>query len=134
MSQEVAPGGIVDLSVNFTAPGVPGTHRSTWQLRTPDGTLFGSKPYLQIVVPAEAPTPTATPTSVPVAAGESESGVTIHLVDADYDTGPILAQATVPLQPGDSAEEVAARVLKTEHTFFSETLQRIAKGDIKLPD
>ena len=69
-----------------------------------------------------------------VEAGESESGVTIHLVDADYDTGPILAQASVPLQPGDTAEEVAARVLKTEHTFFAETLQRIVEGDIKLPD
>ncbi len=69
-----------------------------------------------------------------VEAGESESGVTIHLVDADYDTGPILAQASVALEPGDTAEEVAARVLKTEHTFFAETLQRIVKGDSKLPD
>jgi phosphoribosylglycinamide formyltransferase-1 len=69
-----------------------------------------------------------------VEAGESESGVTIHLVDADYDTGPILAQASVVLEPGDTAEEVAARVLKTEHTFFAETLQRIVKGEIKLPD
>ncbi|TDI61452.1 MAG: phosphoribosylglycinamide formyltransferase [Alphaproteobacteria bacterium] len=69
-----------------------------------------------------------------VEAGETESGVTIHLVDADYDTGPILAQASVSLALGDTPEDVAAKVLKIEHRFFSETLQRIVQGDIKLPD
>jgi phosphoribosylglycinamide formyltransferase-1 len=68
-----------------------------------------------------------------VEAGESESGVTIHLVDAEYDTGPILAQESVPVYPDDTAEDVAARVLKTEHSFFAQTLQRIIEGDIKLP-
>jgi phosphoribosylglycinamide formyltransferase 1 len=68
-----------------------------------------------------------------IEAGESESGVTIHLVDGDYDTGPILAQASVPVKPGDTAEDLAARVLITEHKFFAETLQRIVDGEITLP-
>ncbi len=47
----VAPGQSMDLSVNFTAPSAGGTYISTWQMQAPDGTLFGSKPYVQIVVP-----------------------------------------------------------------------------------
>jgi len=68
-----------------------------------------------------------------VEAGENESGVTIHLVDGEYDTGPILAQATVALAPNDDAEDVAAKVLKCEHIFFAQTLQRIVDGEIELP-
>jgi phosphoribosylglycinamide formyltransferase-1 len=68
-----------------------------------------------------------------VEAGETESGATIHVVDADYDTGPVLAQAKVPVKPGDTAEDVAARVLKVEHQLFSETLQKIVEGEISLP-
>lgn len=68
-----------------------------------------------------------------IAAGESESGVSIHLVDADYDTGPVIAQARVPVEPGDTAETLAERVLRREHSFFPETLQRIASGELRLP-
>ena len=68
-----------------------------------------------------------------VDAGESESGATIHLVDEHYDTGPVIAQASVALDPGDDAEDVAAKVLKVEHRLFAETLQKIATGEIKLP-
>jgi phosphoribosylglycinamide formyltransferase-1 len=68
-----------------------------------------------------------------IASGEAESGVSIHLVDAEYDTGPILAQARVPVKRGDTAETLAARVLEREHTFFAETLQRIVTGEIVLP-
>jgi len=68
-----------------------------------------------------------------VAAGERESGVSIHVVDAEYDTGPIVAQARVPVEPTDSAETLAARVLECEHRFFSETLQRIVTGALALP-
>ncbi|MCP4644230.1 MAG: phosphoribosylglycinamide formyltransferase, partial [bacterium] len=63
-----------------------------------------------------------------IAAGETESGVSIHLVDAEYDTGPVIAQARVPVEPGDTPETLAARVLEREHTFFVETLQRIVVG------
>lgn len=67
-----------------------------------------------------------------LAAGERESGATVHLVDADYDTGPILAQARVRVEPGDTAETLAARVLIQEHRLFPETLRRIATGELKL--
>jgi phosphoribosylglycinamide formyltransferase-1 len=68
-----------------------------------------------------------------VSAGETESGVSIHVVDAGYDTGPIIAQTRVPVEPTDTAETLAARVLRREHTFFPETLQKLVTGDIVLP-
>lgn len=67
-----------------------------------------------------------------IANKEAESGVTVHLVDGDYDTGPIVDQATVPVLPDDTVEELAARILKQEHRFFSETLGRIVSGEIDL--
>ena len=68
-----------------------------------------------------------------IAAGEAESGVSIHIVDSEYDTGPIIAQTRVPVNPNDTPETLAARVLKREHAFFPETLQRIVNGEIRLP-
>ncbi|HYB92189.1 MAG TPA: phosphoribosylglycinamide formyltransferase [Candidatus Binataceae bacterium] len=67
-----------------------------------------------------------------IAAGERVSGVTIHVVDENYDTGPILAQRQVPVMPGDTAETLAERVLVVEHELYPQTLARIARGEIKL--
>lgn len=67
-----------------------------------------------------------------LAAGDRVTGVTIHLVDAAYDHGPTLAQATVPVQPGDTPEGLQARVLETEHRLYPDTLRRIALGEIDL--
>jgi len=67
-----------------------------------------------------------------LAAGETESGVTVHVVDEVYDHGPILAQARVPVLPGDTPGSLANRVLEQEHTLYAETLQRIAMGEISL--
>jgi phosphoribosylglycinamide formyltransferase-1 len=67
-----------------------------------------------------------------LAAGERETGVTVHLVDEVYDHGPIVAQARVPVQPGDTPEALQARVLQTEHRLYPETLRRIALGEIDL--
>ena len=67
-----------------------------------------------------------------LAAGEKESGVTVHLVDEEYDRGPILAQVSVPVMPGDTPEALAERVLVQEHILYSATLQRIATGEIIL--
>jgi phosphoribosylglycinamide formyltransferase-1 len=67
-----------------------------------------------------------------LAAGEKESGVTVHLVDEEYDRGPILAQVSVPVMPGDTPEMLAERVLVQEHILYPATLQRIAKGEISL--
>ena len=68
-----------------------------------------------------------------ISAGETETGVTIHLVDKNYDTGAIIAQTRIAVKSTDTAETLAARVLKREHTFFPETLQKIFIGDIVLP-
>jgi phosphoribosylglycinamide formyltransferase 1 len=68
-----------------------------------------------------------------IAAGEKVSGVTIHLVDEQYDTGKILAQTRVPVMPDDTPETLAARVLEQEHILYAETLQRIVTGEIPLP-
>jgi phosphoribosylglycinamide formyltransferase 1 len=57
-----------------------------------------------------------------VAAGESESGCTIHLVDNVYDHGRILAQAKVPVLPEDTAEDVQRRVYEQELRLYPEAL------------
>lgn len=69
-----------------------------------------------------------------IAAGVSESGVTIHAVDEIYDHGPVIARRAVPLVPGETAESLEARVTALEPSFFVETLRRIADGDLTLPD
>jgi phosphoribosylglycinamide formyltransferase-1 len=67
-----------------------------------------------------------------LAAGERVTGVSIHLVDEVYDHGAILAQAPVPVLPGDTPERLQARVLETEHRLYPEALRRIATGEIDL--
>ena len=59
-----------------------------------------------------------------LAAGETESGCTVHVVDDHFDHGPTLAQAKVPVFAGDTAETLAARVLIEEHRLYPETLAR----------
>ena len=68
-----------------------------------------------------------------IAAGEKESGVTIHFVDEQYDTGAILAQTRVPVMPDDTPETLAARVLIQEHILYPATLQKIVSGEIPFP-
>src|SRR5512142_1734429 len=57
-----------------------------------------------------------------LAAGDRETGVTLHRVDARYDEGEIVAQCRVPVLPGDTPERLAARVLEREHAFLVEAL------------
>ncbi len=54
-----------------------------------------------------------------LASGARESGATVHLVDEVYDRGAILAQARVPVLPGDDADRLAARVLEAEHRLLA---------------
>ena len=68
-----------------------------------------------------------------IAAGETETGVTVHVVDRDYDQGPILAQRVIPVETGDTPESLAARVLDTEHAIYVDTLDRLISGEIRLP-
>lgn len=65
-------------------------------------------------------------------AGETVTGVTIHLVNGEYDQGRILAQAEVPVLPGDTVESLAARVLVREHEFFTATLAALANGSLRV--
>jgi len=68
-----------------------------------------------------------------IAAGEKESGVSIHFVDENNDTGTIIAQTRVPVMPDDTPETLAARILVQEHILYPATLQRIVTGEIPLP-
>ncbi len=60
------------------------------------------------------------------------TGVTVHLVDEAYDTGPIVLQAVVPVYQDDTPEVLAVRVLKEEHKLYPKALQLFAQGRITI--
>jgi len=68
-----------------------------------------------------------------LAAGETESGATVHLVTDEYDAGAVIAQERVPVLPDDTPQTLAGRVLQVEHALFPKTLQKIALGEIRIP-
>jgi phosphoribosylglycinamide formyltransferase-1 len=68
-----------------------------------------------------------------VAAGDAETGITVHVVDGEYDTGAILAQRRVSVQEGETAEALAARLLPMEHELYVDTVGKIIRGEIRLP-
>ena len=63
-----------------------------------------------------------------LAAGVKLHGCTVHLVTEGLDEGPIVAQAAVPVLPGDSADTLAARVLAQEHLIYPAALAQLASG------
>ena len=63
-----------------------------------------------------------------LAAGDAETGATIHEVTGDLDGGPILASARVPVLPDDDVEKLAKRVLVEEHRLLVETLRGLGAG------
>lgn len=65
--------------------------------------------------------------------GAAVSGATVHLVDEVYDRGAILAQARVPVLPGDTAESLAARVLKAEHLLLPAVVLKAAEAGHPVP-
>lgn len=67
-----------------------------------------------------------------IEAGENETGVTIHRVNAEYDSGEIVAQTKVPVLANDTPETLAARVLEREHEFLVEVISDIVNGEIVL--
>lgn len=67
-----------------------------------------------------------------LAAGESVTGVSIHLVDGEYDTGAVLAQRTVGILPGDTVETLSERLKEVERPLLVETIVKIARGEIPL--
>ncbi|MDP2261157.1 MAG: phosphoribosylglycinamide formyltransferase [Caulobacter sp.] len=62
-----------------------------------------------------------------IEAGDAEAGCSVHLVTAGVDEGPILDQARVPVQAGDTPETLSARVLAAEHTLYPAALARLVK-------
>ena len=70
--------------------------------------------------------------SAVIRAGETESGVTIHLVDHLYDHGSIVAQARVPIDPRETVESLRDKIQKKEHSFWVETIEKIRIGEIDL--
>lgn len=66
-----------------------------------------------------------------LAAGDSEHGCSVHFVTEELDGGPLLVQARVPVQPGDSVASLSARVQAEEHRIYPMTLELIASGRLQ---
>ncbi len=62
-----------------------------------------------------------------LASGAEESGATVHFVDEEFDRGAIIAQEKVPVKKGDTAETLAARVLKAEHRLLPKVVLDLAR-------
>jgi phosphoribosylglycinamide formyltransferase 1 len=67
-------------------------------------------------------------------AGVREHGASVHVVTADLDSGPVIAQARVPVLPDDTAETLAARVREQEHPLLIEAVRQFAGRTLRLGD
>jgi len=65
-----------------------------------------------------------------LAAGVKAHGCTVHFVTQELDHGPIVAQAAVPVLPGDTASELGARVLRQEHALYPQALRWLLDGKL----
>ncbi|RYE10288.1 MAG: phosphoribosylglycinamide formyltransferase [Hyphomicrobiales bacterium] len=66
-----------------------------------------------------------------LAAGVAEHGCTVHFVTPGMDEGPLIAQARVPVLPGDTSDSLAARVLVEEHKLYPAALAMLARGEVR---
>mgnify|MGYP005852649569 CR=1 FL=1 len=64
--------------------------------------------------------------------GVKISGCTVHFVDERLDSGPIIVQAAVPVENDDTAETLAARILKEEHRIYTEAIQIVLSGKFRI--
>jgi phosphoribosylglycinamide formyltransferase-1 len=64
--------------------------------------------------------------------GVKFSGCTVHFVDEDMDTGPIIIQAVVPILDSDTEDSLSERILKQEHKIYSRAIQLFAEGRLKI--
>jgi folate-dependent phosphoribosylglycinamide formyltransferase PurN len=69
-----------------------------------------------------------------LASQATESGVTVHYVDEQFDRGPIVAQRRVPVRPGDTADSLAHRVLEAEHALLPEVVIDLARRILEQGD
>lgn len=67
------------------------------------------------------------------ASGDRATGASIHVVEGEYDTGPVIARREVPVLAKDSVEDIEAKVRAIEPGLFVDTLRQIANGEISLP-
>ncbi|MAG57017.1 MAG: phosphoribosylglycinamide formyltransferase [Planctomycetes bacterium] len=67
-----------------------------------------------------------------LASGTNVSGCTVHYVTANYDEGPIIAQRTVEVRPGDDAATLADRVFEQELILLPSCIRLVAEGDVRL--
>jgi phosphoribosylglycinamide formyltransferase-1 len=67
-----------------------------------------------------------------ITSGAKFSGVTIHFVDEEYDHGPIVLQAVVPVHDEDTPETLAVRVLEQEHKIYPQAIRLFAEGRLKV--
>ncbi len=64
--------------------------------------------------------------------GVRVSGCTVHFVRNEMDSGPIIAQAAVPVQPEDTADTLSSRVLHAEHVLYPLALRLVAQGSVRV--
>ena len=67
-----------------------------------------------------------------IEAGCKVAGATVHFVTAELDHGPILAQAVVPVLPGDDEDKLAARVLQQEHKLYPMAVRWFVEGQLRI--
>ena len=67
-----------------------------------------------------------------LAAGVRFAGCTVHFVRPEIDAGPIIAQAVVPVYPGDDEERLSARILATEHRLYPLAVRLVAEGRVQI--
>ncbi len=68
-----------------------------------------------------------------LASGLPETGVTVHFVDDGIDTGPVILQERVPIEPGDTAETLHARMHEVEHRLLPEAARLYLAGELRSP-
>ena len=67
-----------------------------------------------------------------LAHGVKVSGATVHFVEDGVDTGPIVLQASVPVEPGDTEDTLAARILTAEHRLYPQAIRLFAEGRLTI--
>ena len=66
--------------------------------------------------------------------GARWTGVTVHLVDEEYDTGPIVLQVPIPVYPDDTADSLGERILEIEHGLFPQAVRLFAQNRVQVTD
>jgi phosphoribosylglycinamide formyltransferase-1 len=68
-----------------------------------------------------------------LAAGATETGCTVHVVDSGVDTGPVIAQARVAVDPDDTEDSLHERIKALEHPLLVDVVGQVARGELSLP-